>query len=429
MSTITSIDFPSPTPIIRQHLNNATFYYKTLHESRYSSLINVEWFNHFNALLNANLDGLYHAGQLGLHEALSALKRWKGYEDAFIYALLFNELDNEKGVDNFWRMIKTLGFDAFIGAIDALVRMEITSRNAQLAILKDIDLFVFYIALLKIKAYDDEVIQYETFLQYLSSPSKEVKIALCDYTKNMGLNSVSEDLWQLFNHETDLTIKYAAIEAISWLSDDYNCIYSALIQLIQLYLDENGLKGSKNLIHSETMENIARLMGYMSFTHDELISSEQIQFLPNYLKIIYYANSGNTGYLPNLISYLDDPELSRLAFKGICLITGIDVNSPELTFTSAEQVELAVDSRVRFLSSSVNQVNPAAVEKNVLSLNLQGRVLLGKHITIPHCEKIIQNGYQLARHIANWHLSRLGDNNKYSDICYFDRINIRSKSD
>ncbi|MEX6176717.1 HEAT repeat domain-containing protein [Providencia hangzhouensis] len=104
---------------------------------------------------------------------------------------------------------------------------------------------MFYIALLKIKAYDAEVIQYETFLQYLSSPSKEVKIALCDYTKNMGLNSVSETLWQLFNHETDLTIKYAAIEAISWLSDDYNRIYSALIQLIQLYLNENSLKEVK----------------------------------------------------------------------------------------------------------------------------------------------------------------------------------------
>ncbi|MEX6176718.1 hypothetical protein AB6G03_07030 [Providencia hangzhouensis] len=137
MSTVISIDFLNPTPIIRQHLNNATFYYKTLHESRYiSSLINVERFNHFNALLNANLDGLYHAGQLDLHEALSALKRWKGYEDAFIYASLFNELDNEEDVDNFWRTIKTLGFDAFIGAIDALVRVEITSRNAQLAILK-----------------------------------------------------------------------------------------------------------------------------------------------------------------------------------------------------------------------------------------------------------------------------------------------------
>lgn len=429
MSTITSIDFPSPTPIIRQHLNNATFYYKTLHESRYSSLINVDRFNHFNTLLNANLDGLYHAGELGLHEALSALKRWKGYEDAFIYTLLFNELDSEKNVDSFWRMIKTLGLDVFIGSIDALLRMEITPRDAQLLLLKDIDLEMFSIASLKMKAYDAELIHYDEFLQYLNQPSREVKIALCDYMKNMGLNSVSEDLWQLFNHETDLTIKYAAIEAISWLSDDYNRIYSALIQLIQLYLNENSLKGSQNLIHSETMENIARLMGYMSFTHDELISSEQIQFLPNYLKIIYYANSGNTGYLSNLISYLDDPELSRLAFKGICLITGIDVNSPELTFTSADQVELAVDSRVRFLSSSVNQVNPEAVEKNVLSLNLQGRVLLGKHITIPHCENIIQNGYQLARHIANWHLSRLGDNNKYSDICYFNRINIRSKSD
>ncbi|MDB9565245.1 hypothetical protein OW293_001310 [Providencia rettgeri] len=429
MSTVISIDFLNPTPIIRQHLNNATFYYKTLHESRYSSLINVERFNHFNALLNANLDGLYHAGQLGLHEALSALKRWKGYEDAFIYASLFNELDNEKDVDNFWRTIKTLGFDAFIGAIDALVRVEITSRNAQLAILKDIDLFMFYIALLKIKAYDAEVIQYETFLQYLSSPSKEVKIALCDYTKNMGLNSVSEDLWQLFNHETDLTIKYAAIEAISWLSDDYNRIYSALIQLIQLYLNENSLKGSKGLIHSQIIENIARLMGYTSSMLDGVVLSEQIQLLPDYLKIVYYANSGNTAYLQNLIGYLDVPELSRLAFKGICLITGIDVNSPELTFASVEQAELAVDSRVRFLSSSVNQVNQEAVKRTVLSLNFKGKVLLGKTISISHCEAVIQNGCQLERHIANWHLFHLSNKIKYNNICYFNRINIRSRGD
>ncbi len=129
-----------------------------------------------------------------------------------------------------------------------------------------------------------------------------------------------------------------------------------------MYLNENSLKGSKGLIHSQIIENIARLMGYTSSMLDGVVLSEQIQLLPDYLKIVYYANSGNTAYLQNLIGYLDVPELSRLAFKGICLITGIDVNSPELTFASVEQAELAVDSRVRFLSSSVNQVNQEAVK-------------------------------------------------------------------
>ncbi|MEX6176716.1 hypothetical protein AB6G03_07020 [Providencia hangzhouensis] len=111
------------------------------------------------------------------------------------------------------------------------------------------------------------------------------------------------------------------------------------------------------------------------------------------------------------------------------MITGIDVNSPELTFASVEQTELAVDSRVRFFSSSVNQVNQEAVKRTVLSLNFKGKVLLGKTISISHCEAVIQNGCQLERHIANWHLFHLKNKIKYNNICYFNRINIRSRGD
>ncbi|MEY0596075.1 hypothetical protein AB7337_22525, partial [Providencia manganoxydans] len=102
-------------------------------------------------------------------------------------------------------------------------------------------------------------------------------------------------------------------------------------------------------------------------------------------------------------------------------------NSPELTFTSAEQVELSVDSRIRFLSSGVNQVNPANVKKAVQSLNLQGTVLLGKSISISHCEGVIKNGYQIERHIANWYLCRLNDESKYNDICRFNRVKTRNE--
>ncbi|MEQ5635380.1 hypothetical protein AB7315_20560 [Providencia manganoxydans] len=425
MSIIDPIDFPNPTPIIRQHLSNATFYYKTLSESRYSSLINVSRFNHFNALLNANLDGVYHAKTVGLHEALSALKRWQGHEDAFIYTLLFNELDSEKNVGNFWLMIKELGFNAFLGAIEALLRVESKSRNKQLALIKDIDPDMFVIASLKLKADEIDFIQHDEFLHYLNHPSKEVKVAVCDYAKKMGLKGVSEDIWQLCNIDTDIEVKYAALDTLSWLSNENERIYSALAELLRLYLQENTYRGTQGLIHSQTMENIARLMGYTFF--NEITLSEIDLWLPDYLKIIYYTHSGNAAYLPSLINYLDTPELSILAFKGLCLLTGIDINSPELTFTSAEQVELSVDSRIRFLSSGVNQVNPANVKKAVQSLNLQGTVLLGKSISISHCEGVIKNGYQIERHIANWYLCRLNDESKYNDICRFNRVKTRNE--
>lgn len=188
-------------------------------------------------------------------------------------------------------------------------------------------------------------------------------------------------------------------------------------------MKEDSLKGTQALIHSQTTENIARLIGYTSPV--ELTLIETAQPFPDYLKIIYYANSGNTAYLPNLIGYLDDLELSRLAFKAICLITGIDVNSPEFILTSSDEIESAVDSRVRFLSSGINKVNQDSVKKSVQSLNLHGKLFLGQTISSNYCGNIIQQGYQLERHIANWHLCHLNNEVKYHDICRFKRINIR----
>lgn len=417
---MSTIMFPTPPPIIRQHLNNAIFYYKTLYESRYSSLINVDKFNYFNALLNANIDGLCYAKEKGLDEARIALLRWKGHEEAFIYTLLFNELDSEKEFDSFWLMIKELGFNAVIGSLEALLRVEINARTAQLALLKEREPDIFIVALLKIKAHHQELIHHDKLLYYLNLPSKEIKIALCYYVKKMKLISFSENIRMLVNSSTDIAVKYAAIDAMCWLSNDNEYNYIALSQLLPLYLEENTPKGNQSLIHSQKIENLVRLMGCISSTNNKLIAPPSLY--PEYLNIIYYTHSCHAEYLPDLINYLDNPELSRLAYKGICILTGIDVNSPELTYSSPEKVELAVDSRVRFLSSGVNNINIKKVKETIKLLNLKGKIILGKPVSIQHCEKIIKKGYQLERHIANWHLCHMNKENKYNNFCFFNRI-------
>lgn len=424
---MSTIAFPTPIPIIRQHLNNATFYYKTLYESRYSSLINVNRFNHFNTLLNANFDGLYYAKESGLYEAKSALLHWKGHEEAFIYTLLFNELDSEKNFEHFWLMIKELGFNAIIGSLEALIRVEIKSRNKQLAILKELDPDIFIIALLKIKAHNMELIHYNELLYYLNHPSKEIKITLCDYVKKMKITSLSENIFTLLINSKDIAVKYAAIDVLCWISNDKEYLYTELSQLIKLYLEDITSKGSQSLIHSKKVENLARLMGYTSFINSELAKPPLL--CPDYLNIIYYTNSCHAEYIPYLINYLDDPELSRLAYKGICILTGIDVNSPELTYSSSKQIELEMNNRVRFLSSSVNNVNLEKVKKTIISLRLKGKILLGKPISNHHCEKIIKNGYQLERHIANWYLCHSNKEEKYNDFCFFNRVKIRNLYD
>ncbi|HIE0444843.1 TPA: hypothetical protein ACXI9L_003467, partial [Proteus mirabilis] len=90
--------------------------------------------------------------------------------------------------------------------------------------------------------------------------------------------------------------------------------------------------------------------------------------------------------------------------------------------SSPEKVELAVDSRVRFLSSGVNNINIKKVKETIKLLNLKGKIILGKPVSIQHCEKIIKKGYQLERHIANWHLCHMNKENKYNDFCFFNRI-------
>ncbi|HIE0444847.1 TPA: hypothetical protein ACXI9L_003471, partial [Proteus mirabilis] len=196
-------------------------------------------------------DGLCYAKEKGLDEARIALLRWKGHEEAFIYTLLFNELDSEKEFDSFWLMIKELGFNAVIGSLEALLRVEINARTAQLALLKEREPDIFIVALLKIKAHHQELIHHDKLLYYLNLPSKEIKIALCYYVKKMKLISFSENIRMLVNSSTDIAVKYAAIDAMCWLSNDNEYNYIALSQLLPLYLEENKPKGNQSLIHSQ----------------------------------------------------------------------------------------------------------------------------------------------------------------------------------
>ncbi|WP_311747837.1 hypothetical protein [Proteus vulgaris] len=348
-------------PIIRQHSNNAIFYYKIINESRFSLLINKYKLNHFNALLNANIDGLLCAKKQGIKESLSSLRRWKGYEESFIYTIIFNRNYEIQKINDFWIMIKELGINTLKGAVDALPFLGIKNHDEFLCLIRELDEISFIYSSLKLNQIHAKKIKSNDIIDYLNHSSKEIKIALCHYIKNTNSKYLTDELWYLFNNQCDLEVKYSALDSLCWISHEHERINIELTKLLFLFLEGNSANVTKIELHDEYIENIIRLIAYTSKDNSNINSNTSI---PDYLKIIFYSNSGFSDGLPYLIDYLNTPYLSKLAFKGICLIGGIDINNPKYTNSIVNtEIEPPINNRLIFLSSGVNEVNKSTIEK------------------------------------------------------------------
>ncbi|QIL82705.1 hypothetical protein G7047_24285 [Diaphorobacter sp. HDW4A] len=80
-------------PLVERHVGDAVFYWQQHDKSTHSPLMTLRDLKHFDRLLDANLDGIVVAGNLGWQIALEALKRWRGPGEMFVctYVLLASE--------------------------------------------------------------------------------------------------------------------------------------------------------------------------------------------------------------------------------------------------------------------------------------------------------------------------------------------------
>lgn len=91
---------PANPAMVRQHAQDAAFYWSQLDNSARQQHIGIEKYRQFNRYLHAHLEGLWLSAELGAQFAHSALQRWNGAGEVFVCAYLAALNDNDHDDDN-----------------------------------------------------------------------------------------------------------------------------------------------------------------------------------------------------------------------------------------------------------------------------------------------------------------------------------------
>ncbi|MDY6993244.1 MAG: TIGR02270 family protein [Pseudomonadota bacterium] len=128
------------------------------------------------------------------------------------------------------------------------------------------------------------------------------------------------------------------------------------------------------------------------------------------LLIIAIGILGDPLFMPWVIQHMTHPQWARIAGETFSFITGVDLEEHDLTTEAPEDVELGPsedpedDNVALDADDDLPWPNPALVhawwQQHHHHYQTKSRYLLGKTITLQHCQQILISGLQRQRHAA-----------------------------
>lgn len=337
MSETAAVETHSPSqapslviqPIVLRHAEDVAFYWMQRDARKRSPLMSFTRLQHFDRLLEAHLDGLRVAGNVGWEHAFKNLQRWKGAGEAFVAYVLAVESGNRERLTALWDVVEKnpdvmmKGLISALGWVDeatALSWMNFWIPLADHPRLQEIALRAFSIRRLTPSITLDDL---------YASTDAAVRAAV---SRLIGSNGLTSHV-SLLMHGTkdgDITVQEAAAIALLQLGQ----ADQGIAELWQASAHWNAIadqsKGWARDHAIERAERAARYIGYACRTQSSGLNSI-LQKLPHRQALFALGHYGDPATMPAIKEAMGRKDLTRLAGWAFTTITGIDLDKHRLS--------------------------------------------------------------------------------------------------
>jgi hypothetical protein len=423
---------PVIPPLIARHAGDAAFYWQQHDGSVHSPLVGLLQLLEFDRLLDAHLDGLRVAGELGWETALVQLQRWERAPEAFVCSLLALEhSDPGRRLAQIWSVVQQNPERMLRGLISALAWVpaelglgwcrywindeERTPVSLKVAAWRALAIRYHQPGQSPLTDYEGmgETIE-QALPKALASGEAHLRAAACRFLSCWN----EQHLPPLLQDAEPSVRAEAAIGLIDALHRPHEKLLSAQIKALQsqaasvlwtvtyeLSQQLGTLTGwYRNRAQHRLMRWLCHLGLVAPMGHPGII--KLIELLPPRLGLWFVLHHGDGHYLPWVVQQMANEEVSRLAGWVWSMFTGVDLHSRSLALPPRGPGEASRPTDVQ--DPGLLEPNIAAIEG--LSLVLPSHVvsLHGQTISPGVLYQAMWQAPQAIRWIANQRLVLLG---------------------
>jgi uncharacterized protein (TIGR02270 family) len=331
---------PSPLvvqPVVLRHAEDAAFYWLQRNARQHSPLMSFNRLQHFDRLLDAHLDGLRIAGDVGWECAIKNLQRWKSAGEAFVAYVLALESGNKDRLTALWAIVEknpdvmTKGLISALGWVEeaiALSWMNFWLPLSDRPRLQEIGLRAFAIRRIAPAISLEDV---------FASTDAAVRVAVCRVIGTIGLTTYISLLTEAA-HDTDIMVLEAAAIALVLIGQADKGI--AHLWKASAHWNEiaNQSKGWTKDRAIERADRVARYIGYASRTQNDGLN-DILRHLPHRQALLALGHRGDAAAMPTIQEAMGRKDLTRLAGWAFSHITGIDLDKHRLSAPPPEPDE------------------------------------------------------------------------------------------
>lgn len=319
-------------PYLVRHAGDAAFFWSQRDTSTHSPLVGLEELAQFDRLLWAHLDGLQIAGTLGWDTALRELARWQGAGEAFVCTVLAIESPSAGArLSAVWQVLARDPQRMLRGCISAFawsdqphvqpwiehwLNDERTPPVLQVAAWRAARLLANAVRLApKVKN------------SALASSSADVRAAAC---RMLGeSNEVAPDVAHLLvDTERSVRAEAAIAQSSATPAQRLSVLWRAVAERAREYAT---LTGRPRHDAQRQLNRWIRHLGLMTPSGYEDIANLLAE-LPPRQALLFVLHHGDGALLPWVKTYLNHPEVARLAGWVWATLTGIDLEQAGLSF-------------------------------------------------------------------------------------------------
>lgn len=412
MTTSTSLDIvftpPAPAgrivPVVVRHAEDAAFYAMQRNAHAFSPLLSFERLRHLDRVLDAHLDGLREAEEMGWECALNNLRCWRMNGESFAASVLMLESRNAQRFDDLWRVVSGDTERMLDGVISALGWIDEDDALDWITHwLNQADFPAFH--MLALRALAIRRLSPDTsLLPFLTAKQADVRAAAALLVGRVRLQGHVMLLRALLQEDAALEVRNAAALSLHLLGDNETAstpLQQGLCLLNQLADSQRGL--AQEQTQAQALRLACHLGHALPLGYPVL---ELAQSLPLRQLITLLAHHGNPTNVPWLINATQRTELARLAGWAVSMITGLDIEAQGLC--GAGPVETEQDERTRPVSDpdvGLPWPDPAALQAwwqaKQGNFAANEKYLCGQAAShAKHCIAVLQSGMQAERYAA-----------------------------
>lgn len=396
-------------PLVLRHAEDAAFYWMQRNANAHSPLLKFDRLTHFDRLLNAHLDGLRVAGDVGWENALKNLQRWKGAGEAFAAYVLAIESGDRMRLQALWDVVQKNpdmmqgGLISALGWVaeeTAVPWMDFWLPLANYPRLQQIALRAFAVRRLEPDVALDG---------FFASPDAAVREAACRLTGRVRLNQYVSQL-HAARKDAAPEVREAAAVALLLLGQGEKTLPDLWQASLHWNEVSNNSKGWTKSVAMRHAEGVARYIGHaLPIAHEGM--RDLMERIPTRQGLIVLAHHGDPATMPWIINAMSRKDLARLAGWAFTMVTGVDLDTMRLTAAAPKpDDEDERNGPLKDPDVGLSWPHPAAIDawwrENAASYSAGTKLLFGQSAADKdHCLDLLLNGTQAARWAAALNLA------------------------